>query len=73
MILISLGLGSIMTILIPVFARLGLEALIVCLFLGGIFHGIFIPSTSTFWAAWAPTPERSIRVYLKIFNLFFLE
>jgi hypothetical protein len=58
-IIISLGFGSLLTILIPVFARWHYISLLFILFLAGAFHGIFIASTGTFWAFWAPTSERS--------------
>lgn len=50
MLSISMGLGSAITILIPVFARIHYAALFVCLFFVGMAHGSFWPSASTFWA-----------------------
>ncbi|RNA04065.1 sialin-like [Brachionus plicatilis] len=55
----SMGIGSLITILIPFFARLSYKALIVCLFFTGLAHGAFWPSASAFWAYWAPNSERS--------------
>lgn len=62
MLSISMGLGSAITILIPLFARIHYWALIVCLFFVGAAHGSFWPSTSSFWAYWAPQSERSVLI-----------
>ena len=45
-----MGIGSAITVLIPLFARLHYGALIACLVVVGMAHGSFWPSASTFWA-----------------------
>jgi MFS family permease len=59
MIASSMGIGSLITILIPFCARLHYLALIICLFLTGVAHGAFWPSISSFWTYWAPHSERT--------------
>lgn len=55
----SMGVGSLITLLIPICARIHYWALFACLFVGGVAHGAFWPSCSSFWAFWAPQNERS--------------
>jgi len=55
----SILIGSILTILIPVSARLSYIALFVCRFLIGAAHGFFWPAMSSLWSKWAPPAERS--------------
>lgn len=54
-----MGIGSAITMLIPLSANIHYWALIVCLFFTGAAHGAFWPSVSSFWAYWAPNSERS--------------
>ena len=54
-----MGIGSLITILIPVCAKIHYIALMICLFFTGVAHGSFWPSVSSFWAYWAPDKERS--------------
>ena len=56
---LSMGIGSAITMLIPLSAQIHYWALIVCLFFTGAAHGSFWPSVSSFWAYWAPDTERS--------------
>ncbi|CAF0884906.1 unnamed protein product [Brachionus calyciflorus] len=56
---LSMGIGSLLTLSIPFFARLSYKALIGCLFFTGLAHGAFWPSASALWAFWAPVNERS--------------
>ena len=59
MLCLSMGIGSLITIIIPFCARWNYKALFVCLFFTGAAHGAFWPSVSSFWAFWAPAHERS--------------
>ena len=59
MLALSMGVGSLITILIPFCARIHYWALIICLFFTGAAHGSFWPSVSSYWAFWAPDSERS--------------
>ncbi len=59
MLALSMCVGSILTLLIPVCAQFNPTALFVCLFFTGLTHGAFWPSCSGFWAYWAPNSERS--------------
>jgi MFS transporter, ACS family, solute carrier family 17 (sodium-dependent inorganic phosphate cotransporter), member 5 len=52
-------IGSILTILIPVAARLSYIALFACRFFTGVAHGVFWPAMSSLWSKWAPPAERS--------------
>lgn len=54
-----MGIGSAITMLIPLCASIHYWALIVCLFFTGAAHGSFWPSVSSFWAYWAPDTEKS--------------
>jgi MFS family permease len=56
---LSMGIGSAITMLIPLCASIHYWALIVCLFFTGAAHGSFWPSVSSFWAYWAPDSEKS--------------
>ena len=56
---LSMGIGSLCTLLIPVMAKWDYKALIACLFVTGFSHGAFWPSCCSFWAYWAPVEERS--------------
>lgn len=56
---LSMGIGSLITAAVPIFARLHYIALIVCLLLSGLANGAFLSSVSGIWAYWAPQCERS--------------
>jgi MFS family permease len=56
---LSMGLGSAMTMLLPLFAKWSYIALFVCLFFIGLCFGAFLPSASGVWAYWAPSTERA--------------
>lgn len=62
MLSLSMGIGSAVTMLIPVFARIHYAALIACIIVVGACHGSFWPSASSFWAYWAPPSERSVLI-----------
>lgn len=51
--------GSILTLIIPVAAKLDYKALVACRFFIGVAHGAFWPAMSTLWSRWAPPTERS--------------
>lgn len=56
---LSMLIGSLFTVLIPVSARFHWIALVVCRLIVGAAHGAIWPAFSGFWANWAPPAERS--------------
>lgn len=56
---ISILIASLLTVVLPLAARIDVKLFILARFIIGAAHGVFWPSFSQFWVSWAPPLERS--------------